>query len=89
MKTRRRLSQDEPLYDDESMLHDYPAFGSPNRHRRLGLRFDMKGTPIIRGSKAHRVTFKKQMKDVIIVENWKIHNFGTQEDEKTCPCSLI
>lgn len=49
----------------------------------------MRGNMILKGSKLHRVTFKRDLKEIIEIENWKIYNLVTEEDEKTCPCSLI
>lgn len=54
-------------------------------------RYDAKGTKIVKGSKKHVVTFKRRLNEVYVVENWKIFNIvdDEEEEERTCPCSLI
>lgn len=45
---------------------------------------------IIKGNKQHRVTFRKKIEDINIVENWKMYNKDLEEDdEDDCPCQLV
>jgi hypothetical protein len=43
-------------------------------------RMDTKGESIRKGGK-HHVTFSPTLTEIIEVENWKIHNVHTEEEE--------
>jgi len=54
--------------------------GSMDMH---GERVDKNGTPIIKGSKKHTLTFEKKIHTVSFVENWKEFN---KEKDQRIPC---
>lgn len=94
MKTKRGyISNSDVLsaieggtYEETDLQTFHPLQQSDEQSK---VRFDMRGNMILKGSKLHRVTFKRDLKEIIEIENWKIYNLVTEEDEKTCPCSLI
>eukprot|EP01017_Pseudomicrothorax_dubius_P051184 TRINITY_DN9808_c0_g1_i1.p1 TRINITY_DN9808_c0_g1~~TRINITY_DN9808_c0_g1_i1.p1 ORF type:complete len:191 (-),score=10.13 TRINITY_DN9808_c0_g1_i1:81-653(-) len=51
-------------------------------------RKDVNGTPIVKGSKRHRITFQVQPR-VFPIENWKMYNRQNETDEHSCRCTIF
>ncbi len=50
---------------------------------------NLKGVPIKRGIKKHKIAFKSNLEDVITVENWKEYNAENTDDGKGNKCCVL
>lgn len=53
------------------------------------MRFDSKGVQIQKGARKHRISFKQEIEEVYLVENWKKYNQDEEDEDDKCACTLV